>query len=223
MTAPLVVYPFRYKDARTGRWVKARYMAARDEIAARYEGTHDLGAHALLRGRRFEPVRDLGPLLEERLPNRNGFLAHDILRRLEVGHTRELVIGEVGDGRHGVHALDRPARATQGRASRLRRKPSPHFGPAAKSMSSGLCMAVSNRHRSNRPPRVPSLMYRCPASHERAASAGRRRRRDVARAPHHVGTLTAQPFVLILGATPDDDLDVGARASHPLYRRVIEP
>lgn len=36
MTAPLVVYPFRYRGARTGKWVKARYMAERDEIAARY-------------------------------------------------------------------------------------------------------------------------------------------------------------------------------------------
>ena len=32
----LVVYPFRYKDARTGRWVKARYKADRTEIAVRY-------------------------------------------------------------------------------------------------------------------------------------------------------------------------------------------
>jgi hypothetical protein len=30
------VFPFRYRDARTGRWVKARYKATRDEIAARY-------------------------------------------------------------------------------------------------------------------------------------------------------------------------------------------
>lgn len=33
---PLVVYPFRYRDARTGKWVKARYMAERTEIAAQY-------------------------------------------------------------------------------------------------------------------------------------------------------------------------------------------
>jgi hypothetical protein len=32
----LVVYPFRYKDSRTGKWGKARYMASREEIAARY-------------------------------------------------------------------------------------------------------------------------------------------------------------------------------------------
>jgi hypothetical protein len=30
------VFPFRYRDARTGRWVRARYKAATTEIAARY-------------------------------------------------------------------------------------------------------------------------------------------------------------------------------------------
>ena len=35
-TAPLVVFPFRYRDARTGRWVKARYKAERSEIGVRY-------------------------------------------------------------------------------------------------------------------------------------------------------------------------------------------
>ena len=35
-TTPLVVFPFRYRDPRTGRWVKARYKAERTEIAARY-------------------------------------------------------------------------------------------------------------------------------------------------------------------------------------------
>jgi hypothetical protein len=29
------VYAFRYRDPRTGRWVKARYKATPDEIAAR--------------------------------------------------------------------------------------------------------------------------------------------------------------------------------------------
>jgi hypothetical protein len=36
MSEPLVVFPFRYRDARTGKWVKARYRAERSEIAARY-------------------------------------------------------------------------------------------------------------------------------------------------------------------------------------------
>ncbi len=36
MVASFEVFPFRYRDPHTGRWVKARYMATRDEIAARY-------------------------------------------------------------------------------------------------------------------------------------------------------------------------------------------
>jgi len=36
MPGRLVVFPFRYKDAQTGKWVKARYMAERSEIAAPY-------------------------------------------------------------------------------------------------------------------------------------------------------------------------------------------
>ena len=37
MPNELEVFPFRYRDPRTGRWVKARYMATPDEIAARYK------------------------------------------------------------------------------------------------------------------------------------------------------------------------------------------
>src|SRR5262249_9182116 len=32
----LFVYPFRYRDSLTGKWVRARYLAERHEIAARY-------------------------------------------------------------------------------------------------------------------------------------------------------------------------------------------
>jgi hypothetical protein len=32
----LELYPFRYRDRLTGKWVKARYVAERREIAARY-------------------------------------------------------------------------------------------------------------------------------------------------------------------------------------------
>lgn len=44
MTAPLVVYPFRYRDARTGKWVKARYMAERDVIATPYVDWEMIGS-----------------------------------------------------------------------------------------------------------------------------------------------------------------------------------
>jgi len=37
----LELFPFRYRDRLTGKWVKARYVAERHEIAARYaEGDH---------------------------------------------------------------------------------------------------------------------------------------------------------------------------------------
>ncbi len=32
----LELFPFRHRDAVTGKWVKARYLAERQEIAARY-------------------------------------------------------------------------------------------------------------------------------------------------------------------------------------------
>ena len=32
----LELFPFRYRDLITGKWVKARYVAQRHEIAARY-------------------------------------------------------------------------------------------------------------------------------------------------------------------------------------------
>jgi len=32
----LELFPFRYPDRITGKWVKARYVAERHEIAARY-------------------------------------------------------------------------------------------------------------------------------------------------------------------------------------------
>ena len=36
MANAIEVFPFRYRDPRTGRWVRARYKATPDEIAARY-------------------------------------------------------------------------------------------------------------------------------------------------------------------------------------------
>jgi hypothetical protein len=33
---PLELFPFKYRSALTGRWVKARYKASREELAARY-------------------------------------------------------------------------------------------------------------------------------------------------------------------------------------------
>lgn len=36
MAPRLELFAFRYRDPRTGKWVRARYRADRDEIAARY-------------------------------------------------------------------------------------------------------------------------------------------------------------------------------------------
>jgi hypothetical protein len=33
---PLVLYPFRFRDPVSGKWVRARYVAKRSEILARY-------------------------------------------------------------------------------------------------------------------------------------------------------------------------------------------
>jgi hypothetical protein len=33
---PLVLYPFRFRDPVSGRWQRARYVTALDEIMARY-------------------------------------------------------------------------------------------------------------------------------------------------------------------------------------------
>ena len=34
--APIDLYPFRFRDQRTGKWVRARYLATLAELAARY-------------------------------------------------------------------------------------------------------------------------------------------------------------------------------------------
>ena len=36
MAPRLELFPFRYRDPRTGKWVRARYVAERHEIKARY-------------------------------------------------------------------------------------------------------------------------------------------------------------------------------------------
>jgi hypothetical protein len=33
---PLTLFPFRFRDPLTGKWVRARYVAERREIGARY-------------------------------------------------------------------------------------------------------------------------------------------------------------------------------------------
>jgi hypothetical protein len=41
---PLTLYPFRFRDMLTGKWVRARYVAERSEIAKRYTEWEITGA-----------------------------------------------------------------------------------------------------------------------------------------------------------------------------------
>ncbi len=43
----LVLYPFRFRDALSGRWVRARYVAERDVIAARHAAREITGTPEL--------------------------------------------------------------------------------------------------------------------------------------------------------------------------------
>ena len=59
--APVLLYPFRYRDPRTGRWVRARYVAEPNVIAQRY-AEWEITGPAEGRGERagwFRPYRML--------------------------------------------------------------------------------------------------------------------------------------------------------------------
>jgi hypothetical protein len=53
------VYPFRYRDPLTRKWVRARYLAERHEIAARYSEWEIIGQPEVRRPRDgwFNPWR----------------------------------------------------------------------------------------------------------------------------------------------------------------------
>jgi hypothetical protein len=55
----LELFPFRYREPLTGRWVKARYKATREDIAARHAEWEITGSAELRRpiGRAFSPYR----------------------------------------------------------------------------------------------------------------------------------------------------------------------
>ena len=42
-TRMLLLYPFRVRNPRTGKWYRARYLAERHEIAARYADWEIIG------------------------------------------------------------------------------------------------------------------------------------------------------------------------------------
>ena len=41
--ASIELYPFRFRDPRTGKWVRARYVATRAELASRYREWEIIG------------------------------------------------------------------------------------------------------------------------------------------------------------------------------------
>jgi hypothetical protein len=43
MAPRLELFRFRYRDPRTGKWIRARYRAERHEIAARYAESEVIG------------------------------------------------------------------------------------------------------------------------------------------------------------------------------------
>ena len=61
----LELFPFRYRDPRTGRWIRARYVAERHEIAARYAELEIIGP---------AEIRDIDP--------RRGRLLHTDVRAM---------------------------------------------------------------------------------------------------------------------------------------------
>jgi len=53
----LILYPFRYRETLTGKWVRARYLAERQEIEARHHDWEIIGPpeHRSVGGGSFTP------------------------------------------------------------------------------------------------------------------------------------------------------------------------
>ena len=60
--APVEHYPFRFRDPRTGKWVRARYVATRSELESRYREWEILGPPDI---RGDEPAQMFQPNLRE--------------------------------------------------------------------------------------------------------------------------------------------------------------
>jgi hypothetical protein len=60
---PLLLYSFRYRDARTSKWVRARYVATLEEIKSRYGEWEIIGAPEIrdTAGAAFSPHAHLPP------------------------------------------------------------------------------------------------------------------------------------------------------------------
>ena len=79
--SPIALHPFRYRDPRTGKWVRARYRGTRDEIAARYAEWEITGDAEM---RADEPVKMFNPDLPLLV---NGLRA-DVAPDMQPGSTR---------------------------------------------------------------------------------------------------------------------------------------
>ena len=83
----ITLYPFRYRDPLTGRWVKARYKATRADIAAGHAEWEIIGPADVrdpdAGARRFDPYRtmDQAPQLDPHLDPDERFLIALFLRR----------------------------------------------------------------------------------------------------------------------------------------------
>jgi hypothetical protein len=62
VTTARVLYPFRYRDPNTGKWIGARYRASLEDVAARYAEWELIGQpeYRTGDGQMFSPFRRLG-------------------------------------------------------------------------------------------------------------------------------------------------------------------
>lgn len=64
MPRTIELYPFRYRDERTGKWIRARYLAERHELEQRYREWEIVGPpeirHVTAGGAEFNPFRSSG-------------------------------------------------------------------------------------------------------------------------------------------------------------------
>ena len=68
----LELFPFRYRDRLTGKWIRARYVAERHEIAARYAEAEIIGPPEIRdvepSAAYFNPWRQERPMARLRYP-----------------------------------------------------------------------------------------------------------------------------------------------------------
>jgi len=71
MAPRLALFPFRYRDPRTGKWVRARYVAELHEIAARHTEFETIGP---------SEIRDINPDARYFAPDFNAMMNAEMRR-----------------------------------------------------------------------------------------------------------------------------------------------